>query len=195
MPEAMYTQRFVSDPALLERFDRQIEDETERLKDYVRQAVHEPICSLAFLYVDEDEAAFSYAYAWTERARGAVLARSAEDVSRVWQPADWDIDLDLGEPEPETARGAAELAAALRAGLGEQPAKPFLLDLCAHLNRIDWTGVAQVTTDFVAWSNDHELYSLTPKTFRAIATEDAANAYEQRGWLDWLAGNSLEDGF
>lgn len=174
------------EPELRDRFAKQVRSEAARVRENVRRAeIGQPLCSVAFLYTYEDEAVVSYAYALTESHRQLCMKTRGEH-GIVWRPADWDCDLEGPgslNASSDIYREAAALADVLRDRGLDDPARPFLEDVCRRLIGEAWDDTAMVTDDFAVWCADHELDERSIATFRELAPSAAVRAYRDRGWL------------
>lgn len=174
----------LSDQAARELLAQQLDADVEHVKAAVAQArLASALCCLGFVYTaDEELAAVSYLYGWTEEARASAFEADPEAALwTLWGPADWDIDYDDAVEPPDPNETTHRLTHALLDTGCDEPAGAYLMELAYRLNR-EVLPIA-TTPDFACWASEHQMDDEPWRWMTAVARPAVIDRFAANGWL------------
>jgi hypothetical protein len=84
--------------------------------------------------------------------------------------------------DPDTLEACQRLGQEIQTGEKWTTATRILREVAAALTQYDWTGILDITPDFVVFAIDHEMDDLEA-ALRASATPEQIREWKKKGWL------------
>jgi hypothetical protein len=173
----------LSDQATRELLQQQLDADVDHVKATVAQTrLESALCCLGLLYTAEEEvAAVSHLYGWTQAARASAFNADTEAALWTLWGADWDIHYDDVVAPPALTETTRRLTQALLEAGCDEPAGAFLMDLAYRLNR-EVLPVA-TTPDFACWASEHEIDDEPWRWMTVVARPEVIDRFAANGWL------------
>jgi hypothetical protein len=106
--------------------------------------------------------------------------KSYEIFAPVLQGKDWFFEI----TDPETLETCQQLEQEIQAGEKWNAARQILRQLAAELTHYDWTGILDVTPDFIVFAIDHEMEGdQLEAVLKGSASKEQIREWKKKGWL------------
>ncbi len=106
--------------------------------------------------------------------------KSYEIFAPVLQGEDWFLEI----TDAETLEACQQLEQEIQAGEKWDTARQILRQLAAELTHYDWTGILDVTPDFIVFAIDHEMESdQLEGVLKGSASKEQIREWKKKGWL------------
>ncbi|MBN1200584.1 MAG: hypothetical protein JXJ20_01890 [Anaerolineae bacterium] len=157
-----------------------VEAVIERLR---AEAITDTLCCIELAYRTVTNHFPPYIMLGPQGRRQALLDSGDPD-ARFWvfTPGMYDQSLWLEITDPATLQLCQQMEQEIQMGQRWETATDILRDVAAALTRHDWSGILDVTPDFVVFAIDHEMDDLVEALSASVSQEQIA-AWQAKGWL------------